>query len=345
MTERILVVGPSWVGDMVMAQSLYMTLTARHGVTVDVIAPGWSLPLIRRMPQVADGIELPLGHRQFAWAIRRHLGRQLRQRHYTRAIVIPRSFKAALIPWHARIPVRTGYRGEMRFGLLNDIRPLDPGVLCQTVQRYVALGHPAGGTLPPPVPQPRLTVDPDNQSRLTGNLGLDRDGPVAALMPGAEYGPAKCWPLSHFSQVARRLGEQGYRVWVLGSAKERSAGEAVVAGAGGMAVNLCGETRLEDAVDLLALARHAITNDSGLLHVAAAAGCNVIGIYGSSTPAYTPPLTDRAAALYLDLECSPCFRRECPLGHLRCLREITPARVLESIRALEADAGDGEAVR
>lgn len=329
-------IGPSWVGDMVMAQSLYIALKENSGAALDVLAPSWSLPLLSRMPQIREGIELPVTHGELGWKTRRDLGRALRQKGYGRAVVIPRSFKSALVPWHARIPVRTGYRGEMRYGLLNDVRSLDEGLLTQTVQRFVALGYPAAASLPPPVPHPRLSVDRDNQIRLSRSLGLRPDRPAVALMPGAEFGPAKCWPLAYFAETARTLVDRGYQVWVLGSGKEREIGAAVIRDVREGAFNLCGETGLEDVVDLLALARHAIGNDSGLLHVAAATGCNVIGIYGSSTPAYTPPLSDHAAVLYLNLECSPCFRRRCPLGHLRCLREIAPRLVLEAVERFES---------
>lgn len=337
MAERILVVGPSWAGDMVMAQSLFATLGRAPDTAVDVLAPAWSLPLIGRMPEVREAIEMPLGHGEFRWPVRRRIGVGLRDRGYHRAIILPRSFKSALAPWHARIPVRTGYRGEMRHGLLNDVRPLDEERLPMTVQRYVALGWPPGAPQPPPVPPPRLAVDAANQARLVGELGLAGPGPVAAIMPGAEYGPAKCWPLDHFAGTARALADLGYRVWVLGSERDRAAGAHIRRGSGGAVVNLCGRTRLEDAVDLLALARHAVTNDSGLMHVAAAVGCHVIGLFGSTSPERTPPLTERRSILYLGLECSPCFERQCPLGHLRCLLEIRPSRVLEAIRACDAD--------
>jgi heptosyltransferase-2 len=323
---------------MVMAQSLFMTLCRSTGAEVDVLAPAWSMPLIGRMPEVKDAIEMPLGHGEFGWFVRRRLGIGLRRRDYARAIVLPRSAKSALVPWHARIPVRTGYLGEMRVGLLNDIRRLDADVLTQAAQRYVALGHPADSSQPPSVPAPRLRVDSENQSRLMSRLGLADEGPVVAMMPGAEYGPAKCWPLLSFAETARGLADLGYRVWVLGSAGDRRAGDEIERHSRGAASNLCGETRLADAVDLLARARYAITNDSGLLHVSAAVGCHVIGIYGSSTPAYTPPLTERRSIHYLGLECSPCFSRHCPLGHLRCLREIQPQVVLETVQAAD-DAG------
>ncbi len=332
--RRYLVVGPAWVGDMVMAQSLYRTLTESvPGTRVDVIAPAWSQPLLARMPEVTDAIDMPLGHGQFGWPMRRRVGRSLREGRYDQAIVLPRSFKSALAPFHARIPRRTGYRGEMRFGLLNDMRPLDKSVLTQTVTRYVALGHEPGATLPPPVPPPRLAVHADNQRACLEALGLATDRPVVAMMPGAEYGPAKCWPLEHFARVAAALDAAGCAVWILGSSKDAPAGEAIVRDSGSAAVNVCGRTRLEDAVDLLALATAAVTNDSGLMHVAAAVGTHVVAVYGSSTPAYTPPLTDNKTVFHLGLECSPCFERECPLGHLRCLREILPKNVARAALA------------
>ena len=328
--ERILVIGPAWVGDMVMAQSLFRTLVDQGAAVVDVVAPGWSLPLLARMPEVREAIEMPLGHGEFGWRVRQRLGRGLRRRDYTRAIVLPRSFKAALAPFFAGIPVRTGYRGEFRYGLLTDIRPLDPDVLTGTVQRYVALGRPPGERGPPIVPEPRLAMDPGNQSRLLDRLGLATDRPIVAMMPGAEYGPAKCWPLEHFRTLAGALCTAGNRVWVLGSERDRPAGEAIGA-VGEDVADLCGKTCLEDAVDLLALARHAVTNDSGLMHMAAAVGCHVVAIYGSTTPAFTPPLTERATVFHLGLDCSPCFRRECPLGHLRCLVDIDPGRVFRTL--------------
>lgn len=327
----VLIVGPSWVGDMVMAQSLFKLLRERRPtIDLDVVAPAWSLPLVGRMPEVRRGIESPTAHGELALAKRRRLGRRLRAENYRQAIVLPRSLKASLVPWFARVPRRSGFRGEMRFGLINDMRPFDPGVLDQTVKRFVALGLEPGEPLPP-IPEPRLTVSPEKQQAALERLQLTTDRPVIGLMPGAEYGPAKCWPLEHFRSLAEMLGGAGYAVWVLGSARDRAAGEAIAAH--GPAVNLCGRTSLDDVVDLLAACGHAVSNDSGLMHIAAAVGIRVIAIYGSSTPAFTPPLTQNRVLHYLDIECSPCFQRECPLGHLRCLRDITPSAVLASIRS------------
>lgn len=329
--SAVLVVGPSWVGDMVMAQSLFKMLAEhRPGTAIDVLAPGWSLPVVARMPEVRRAVESPTAHGELALRKRRDVGRRLRGQGYEQAIVLPRSFKAALVPWLARIPRRTGFRGEMRFGLVNDRRDFDPRVLDQTVKRFVALGLQPGEPLPP-IPEPRLRISPATQQAALERLALDTARPVIALMPGAEYGSAKCWPPVHFRTLAGMLQAAGYAVWVLGSEKDRAAGETIAAG--GRAVNLCGLTTLEEVVDLLGACRQAVTNDSGLMHVAAAAGTRVVAIYGSTSPAFTPPLTENKAVHWLGIECSPCFRRECPFGHRRCLRDITPAAVLASVVA------------
>ena len=332
--KRYLVVGPSWVGDMVMAQSLFRTLREREpAAVVDVLAPQWSLPIIARMPEVRRGIGLPAVHGEFAFGVRRQLGLQLRPESYDHAIILPRSFKSALVPFFANVPLRTGFRGEMRFGLLNDIRQLDRAALDQTVKRFVALGL-KPDEVPHHIPEPRLTVDAANQKALIENYKLDVSRPVVALMPGASYGPAKCWPLNYYALLAEQLVGQGIGVWVLGSAGDRAAGEQIVGSNAGF--NLAGETRLEDTVDLLALCQVAVTNDSGLMHVAAASGTHVIAQYGSSSPDYTPALTQHKTIHYLNLECSPCFKRECPLGHLNCLRNIDVERVRASVEQVLA---------
>jgi heptosyltransferase-2 len=332
MTQKVLVVGPAWVGDMVMAQSLFITLKRQNpDVLIDVLAPGWSLPLIARMPEVRKGIEMPVGHGEFGFGKLRRLGISLRNEQYDRAIVLPRKLKAALVPWFARIPRRTGFRGESRYGLINDMRPLDESLLSQTVQRFVALGLEQAPKTVPPIPEPHLQVDATNRARLLIELGLNTDRPTIAFMPGAEYGPAKQWPPEYYGQLAERLAQNNHQVWVMGSAKESALGESIRAASGNTAVNLCGRTQLVDTVDLLSLCARAVSNDSGLMHVAAAVGVPLVAIYGSSTPEYTPPLTAAADILYLRLDCSPCFERTCPLGHYNCLRHISVDRVLEHI--------------
>ena len=335
----VLVIGPAWVGDMVMAQSLFITLQQR-GAVVDVLAPGWSVPLLARMPQVRTAVELPLGHGTLGLTTRLRVGRQLRAAGYTQAIVIPRSFKAALVPFFARIPRRTAYRGELRYGLINDTRVLDKELLSQTVQRYVALGLESDAALPPiEIPPPRLGVDSANQAQLRERFGITSERPLVGFIPGAEYGPAKRWPAASYAALARALGAQGYRVCLLGSARDAGVCAEINALADGLALDASGRTSLTDAVDLIAAMDWVVTNDSGLMHVAAAVGRPLVAIYGSSTPAYTPPLTKRAEVLYRGLECSPCFERECPLKHYNCLKQITVEEVMHACDRAAEHAG------
>lgn len=330
----ILIVGPSWVGDMVMAQALFKVLKARRPETpLDVLAPAWSLPIIARMPEIRKGVVLHTGHGELGLRKRWRLARSLRSGQYRQAIILPRSLKAALIPWLAGIPVRTGFRGEMRFHVINDMHEFDERKLDQTVKRFLALGISPDEPLPA-VPEPELVVSPEHQRAVMQRLGISGERPVVAMMPGAEYGAAKCWPLEYFTALADMLSREGYAVWLLGSGKDRAAGEAIAAGS--RAVNLCGRTELEDVIDLLAFCEQAVSNDSGLMHVAAAVGTRVVALYGSTSPGFTPPLTQKAVLHYLGIECSPCFQRECPLGHFRCMREILPKAVLESVRAEKA---------
>lgn len=333
--QRILVAGPAWVGDMVMAQSLFITLKQNDPEsTIDVLAPGWSLPLLSRMPEIRHAIDVPIGHGEFGLTKRWRLGHFLRDEHYDRAIVLPRSLKAALIPFFAGAKLRTGYRGELRYGLINDMRVLDKSVLSQTVQRFVALGLPADAALPPAIPRPQLRIDGVAQQRLIEQLRLELTRPVIAFMPGAEYGPAKQWPIDYYGELAMKLIAEGYAVWVLGSKKEQTIGDTIARQSGAGVRNLCGATQLSDTIDLLALCRAAVSNDSGLMHIAAAVGTPLVAIYGSSTPAYTPPLTDRVEILYRGLDCSPCFKRQCPLGHTECLTRISADAVLHSLHCL-----------
>jgi len=327
-----LIVGPSWVGDMVMAQSVFKLLKRRDpDRDLDVLAPEWSLPIVARMPEIRQGVASETAHGELGLGKRRRIAADLARRGYERAIVLPRSFKAALIPWFAGIPVRTGYRGETRFVLINDVRPFDRKALDQTVKRFVALGLDAGEALPGELPDPELDISTQNQARVMGELGVDRGRPVIAMMPGAEYGPAKCWPLDYFAELAGRLDAAGYTVWILGSARDRPAGDAI-AGAT-KALNLCGKTSLEDVIDLLAVCEQAVSNDSGLMHMAAAVGIHVHAIYGSSSPKFTPPLTKSRDIHEMGLECSPCFERECPLGHLKCLKDLRPDGIFDKIIA------------
>lgn len=338
--RHYLIVGPSWIGDMVMAQSLFITLKQQYpDCIIDVLSPEWSLPMLERMDEVSEALALPVAHGELAFNTRRRIGRELRSKGYSHAIVIPRSLKSALVPFFARAKVRSGYRGEMRYGLLNDIRSLDKKLLTQTVQRYVSLGLESNSPLPPQTPFPNLRVDENNQQRVLQKLDLNLDKPVIGFMPGAEYGPAKQWPTSYYGKLAQQLSAAGCQIWVFGSEKDQEVTDKIKNIGGGAVTNLAGRTELVDVVDLLALCKLTVCNDSGLMHVVAAVDKPLVAIYGSSTPDYTPPLTARAEVCYLKLECSPCFKRDCPLGHTRCLANITPDMVFEKISKLAEGIG------
>ena len=329
---KILVVGPSWIGDTVLAQPLLALLHQRHGdPAIDFLAPAWTLPVVRRMPEVRRAIASPFAHGELSSAERRRLGHALRDERYDQAIVLPNTLKSALVPLHARIPRRTGFRGEMRWGVLNDVRALDEKRLPQMAQRYAALSLERGQTLPDTLPPAHLAVD-DAQRRATlAELGLADTPRAVAMCPGAEYGPAKRWPPSYFAEVARALTREGDSVWLIGSEKDREIGEDIVRLSEGACTNFCGKTTLDQAIDLLASARLVVSNDSGLMHVAAALGRPLVAIYGSSTPAFTPPLSASAQILKIPIECSPCFERTCPLGHFNCMMLLKPERVLAEV--------------
>jgi heptosyltransferase-2 len=328
--DRVLIVAPAWVGDMVMAHAMVQLLVReRPGVHVHVLAPPATQALAVRMEGVADTTVLPVGHGQLGLGRRRAMGRSLASQRFAQAIVLPNTFKSALVPAWARIPRRTGWHGEMRLGVLNDRRRLDEARYPRMVERFMALALPPGSAIPGPYPQPALNADPTNLARLRSELDLAADR-VLALCPGAEFGPAKRWPAVHYAAVARAAAARGYQVWLLGSPAEQESCEGIRALAP-ESLNLAGRTRLVDAVDLLSAADLVVCNDSGLMHVACAVGSRVIALFGSTSTDFTPPLSERARVLSLSLPCSPCFQRSCPLGHLRCLRELGPAQVIEAL--------------
>ena len=327
---RVLDVAPSWIGDAVLSHPLLVRLKAADPQgSLDVLAPAWVLPVYRRMPEVAATIANPFGHGDLRLAERRRFARGLAG--YDRALVLPNSLKSALIPWHAGIRRRTGYRGEMRYGLLNDVRRLDEDALPLIVERYAALAQPAGEALTRPLPAPRLTVDPAARDATLRKYGLEGAAPVTALAPGAEYGPAKRWPARHFAHVARVMAARGARVWLLGSAKDQPVTAEVQQLSGGVCTDLAGRTSLDEAIDLLSLAARVVTNDSGLMHVAAALDRPMAAIFGSSSPGFTPPLSEKARVISLRLSCSPCFARTCPLGHTNCLETLMPDDVVAAL--------------
>lgn len=331
---KILIVAPNWIGDTLLAQPLFARLQRKlPGLSLDVLAPPWTAPVLNRMPEVGSVIQAPFAHGKLHLKLRWRIGKDLRSQRYDSAIVLPNSFKAALIPFFADIPLRVGYVGESRYGILNVVHRLDKKAMPLMADRYAQLAEIPGQTPERPLAVPHLEVDSANQLITLPRLGLDRSRPIIAFCPGAEFGPAKRWPTRHFATLAKNLIDHGRTVWIFGSDKERALGEEIVAGTGGSAhcINLAGRTELGGAIDLMALADAVVSNDSGLMHVAAALGRPLVALYGSSSPEHTPPMAAAARILRTGIECSPCYQRTCPLGHFKCMNELAPERVMTEI--------------
>ncbi|BEM89609.1 ADP-heptose--LPS heptosyltransferase [Serratia marcescens] len=341
---KILVIGPSWVGDMMMSQSLYRTLKAEYpSAEIDVMAPAWCRPLLARMPEVNQALAMPLGHGALGLGERRRLGRALRANRYDRAYVLPNSFKSALVPFFADIPQRTGWRGEMRYGLLNDVRVLDKAAFPLMVQRYVALAYDKGriqraDDLPQPLLWPQLQVSDEEIAETTSAFNLTDSRPIVGFCPGAEFGPAKRWPHYHYATLAQQLIESGYQVALFGSAKDHEAGEQIRAAlqddARDFCLNLAGKTQLEQAVILIAACRAVVSNDSGLMHVAAALNKPLIALYGPSSPDFTPPLSDKARVIRLISGYHKVRKGDADQGYHQSLIDIQPQQVLDALTPL-----------
>ena len=333
--HKILIISPSWVGDAMLMQPMLLRLRQRHpGCRIDVLAPPWTAGLLGAMPEVDEVIINPFPHGELKLGERFQLGKKLRESRYDQAIVLPNSLKSALVPYFAQIPLRTGYVGEIRYGLLNDARKLNKKRLPLMVERFAQLAEDRDGAIPRPLANPRLEVSTASRDVVLHKLGLTTDLPVAIFCPGAEYGPSKRWPVPYFAEIAQRLQKHGFAIWLVGSAKDREIADKIVSMGNPSSRNLCGSTDLGDAIALLSCAELVISNDSGLMHIAAALNRPMLALFGSSSPQFTPPLSPKAEVVKLDLKCSPCFKRECPLGHFNCMTKLTPDLVWKKIEQM-----------
>ena len=353
---KIFVVGPAWIGDMVMSQSLYIRLKQQFpAAEIHVLAPDWCQTILDLMPEVDQHHPMPINHGELAIAKRRQIGQSLQPYQFDRAYILPNSLKSALIPYFAAIPKRIGWRGEMRYGLINDIRILDKAALPLMVERFVALADDgvAASTTKTSTTKtsslafayPRLQLDQATADHLLQQQGLSTDRPMIAFCPGAQYGPAKQWPSRHWASLGQRLIEIGYQIWIFGSAADQTIADEIQTAIKDRqhCQPLTGKTPLFESIHLLSMAAACVTNDSGLMHVAAALSLPLVALYGSSSPAFTPPLANakRVAMISKQFACSPCFKRECPYGHLACLNLITPEMVFDRLMPMiEADQNE-----
>ena len=329
--SKVMVVGPAWVGDMVMAHTLFQLLKQNDPkLILHVLAPAWAQPLLARMPEVNEVSVMPLKHGEFQLWKRYQLGRQWAKNAYEQAIVLPNSFKSALIPFFAGIPRRTGWRGEYRFGLLNDCRRLDKTRYPLMIERFSALAFSEGEPLPS-LPFPVLSADPVKVRNLLEKFKLNLEKPVLILCPGAEFGISKRWPSLHYAKVAKIKLEEGWQVWLLGSEGERVQAQRIQEATEHQCHDFVGQTDLDEVVDLLSLGSKVVSNDSGLMHIAAALKRPLVVVYGSTNPAFTPPLNFSAKTVSLKLDCRPCFKRVCPLQHFDCMNKLSPELVLQAL--------------
>jgi len=332
---NILIIAPSWVGDTMMAQGLFKLLkTESPAHTIDVLAPEWTYPLVKRMPEVNDVMLSPFIHGDFKPKERYFFGVSLRTRNYEKAIVLPNTFKSAIIPWAAAIPTRTGWFGECRMGLLNDTRFLNKKKYPRMIERYLALGLLRGAPLPNPYPVPSLSVTESQQHATSQHfqLKIDQSKRILALCPGAAFGAAKCWPPNYFAELARKKQQEGYDIWLFGAKQDAWALDHIALSLNHQCEHFGGRLTLDQTVDLLSLATCIVSNDSGLMHIGAALNKPLFAIFGPTNPEFTPPLSDHAVILTTHLPCQPCGKRICPLKHHHCMIQLTPDYVLAKMR-------------
>jgi heptosyltransferase II len=335
---RTLVISPNWIGDAVMAQPLLQLLRQHEPQRpIDVLAPGWVAPVWRAMAEVDTVLEAPFKHGKLQLRERWEYARRLRQRGYADAYVLPNTLKFALIPWLAGIKRRVGYRGEMRYGLLNVMHHDDPAAPRPMIPFYSALAEPAAASCRPAtaLPRPTMAVSAQKVSEVLASVGLMQAQPLIVFAPGAEFGPAKRWPAPYFAELAQsiRQAQPQAQIVLLGSTKDQPVCEEIVAAAS-YVKSLAGVTTLDQAIALIAQARVMVTNDSGLMHIASALNRPVIALYGPTNPNHTPPFSDVSLVLTLRLDCAPCQQRECPLGHQACMRDLKPGMVWPHLEPL-----------
>ncbi|TNF65497.1 MAG: lipopolysaccharide heptosyltransferase II [Gammaproteobacteria bacterium] len=338
-----LIIGPSWIGDMIMSQSLYRLLKLNDpDCLIDVLAPKSTYDLVQFMPEVNEVILAPFKRKKLGFSDRRLLGKSLKGKGYTHAIVLPNSWKSALVVLFAKIKHRIGFKGESRYLLLNDLRHLDKEKLPLMIERFCVLGIGKKDLLPSKLPWPKLKFDQVQVNKISQKFGFDDRSyqKLIAFCPGAEYGPAKRWPENYFAQTAAQLAKEGYKILLLGGPGDKEISDKILTEYEKIVtdefknhlIDLVAKTKITEVVGLLSKVKAVLTNDTGLMHIASAFERPTLVIYGSSSAGFTPPLNNKAESIYLDLECRPCFKRTCPLVHMNCLNQLTPQMVLDKFK-------------
>ena len=343
--QSILIIAPNWIGDAVSTQPLLANLKVLYpNSKIDILASNWVAPVYRACSEVHEVIEAKFEHKKLQWNLRKQLAKVIEAKNYQACFVLPNSFKSALIPWLANIPFRIGYRGELRFGLIN-LALDNPSKVNRPpmMEHYLALSQLLKDDESISLDRlaPKLNVSGAAKQQVEQKLqgaNINSDS-IYAICPGAEYGPSKRWPTEYFAVLAQQLIKQNSnnQIILLGSKSDHSLAQEITS-KGQQASNVhnwCGNTSLDEAIALIGMSKAVVSNDSGLMHIAAALQIPQVAIFGSSDPAHTPPLSDRAKIIWLNMSCSPCHKRVCPLGHLRCLKDILPEQVLATLNTLK----------
>ena len=343
--QSILIIAPNWIGDAVSTQPLLANLKVLYPDSkIDILASNWVAPVYRACSEVHEVIEAKFEHKKLQWNLRKEIAKEIEAKNYQACFVLPNSFKSALIPWLANIPFRIGYRGELRFGLIN-LALDNPSKVNRPpmVEHYLVLSQllKDDESIPLDKLAPKLNVSGAAKQQVGQKLqdaNINRDS-IYAICPGAEYGPSKRWPTEHFAVLAQQLIRQNSnnQIVLLGSKSDYSLAQEITSQSKLVSNihNWCGNTSLDEAIALIGMSKAVVSNDSGLMHIAAALQIPQVAIFGSSDPAHTPPLSDRAKIMWLNMSCSPCHKRVCPLGHLRCLKDILPEQVLATLNTLK----------
>lgn len=336
---KILVVGPSWVGDSVMAQTLYKRIKKElPSSQIDVISPHWSLALLERMPEVCKKIVSPFSHGETKLLERYRLGQGLKKENYDRAIVLTNSLKSSLIPYFARIGVRTGWLGEFRYGLINDIRSSKKLKKSLMIEKFAALSLYEENYSIENLTFPELEINFDNQRNFLEEFSIDYSKNTMAICPGAEFGPSKRWPAEYYAEIAKFYVNKGWNVLCIGSKNDEDIGIEIGSlnnlGCNESFINLIGKTSLQDAIDILAFTEKVVTNDSGLMHISAAVKTPLVALYGPSSPEYTPPLISKKKILRKTQGYEKVRYGSNEKGYHQSLLDIKPEEVLDALEAL-----------
>lgn len=337
---KFLIVCPSWVGDMIMSQSLLKYLKELYpNCIIDVLAPKSSLSLHSLMPEVSEALLSDFKHKELNLKKRLRLGKSLQQKKYTHAIVLPNSWKSALVPYSAKIPTRRGWLGEQRYFLLNRTKKLNKKKYPLMIDRFNALASENFDKAPKYSHlYPKLIIPDRLKNSVLEFYKLNQySKKIIAICPGAEFGPAKKWPPSYYAVFANYFIEKGYNLWILGGPNDTDTAQEILSTIIKKEAihNFTGSTSLTEAIAILNHSIAVLTNDSGLMHAACALNKKTLVIYGSTSDQFTPPLSDKAKTINVNhLTCRPCFQRACPLKHTNCLNELNPNRVIEEFKNL-----------